>query len=139
GIFLSKPIDVNGNVKTMSLETDEEIPYGGKDIMPFTDIEYYITNMETPTVDDWYPIAPAKRKQIYAELLSFAFDAGKYKATLRFNPEAYQMIRVRKDGVEIFEVIGDFVVTGNEITIRNFDPSAVYTCQYVPDRDAYTI
>lgn len=139
GVYVSKPMDVQGNVKSLSLETDEEHPFVAYNIAPFTDIEYYITNMENPTSDEWYPILPENKSRIESELLYPKFKDGKYRARLRFAPDTADIVYIRKDGVPLLEAWGDFVVDGQDIIIHNYDPSSYYNCSYRPTKDAYKV
>lgn len=139
GVYVSKPMLVEGNIKSIGIETEEEHPYVAADIAPFTDIEYYITNMETPNNDEWYPIMPSNKTRIDSELLAPVFDSGRYKAKLRFLPDTDDYLLVRKDGVEIWQEWGDYVVQDDVITIHNYDPSSLYTCTYRPVEESQKI
>lgn len=137
GIYLSKPLPIKGNIKAITLDTFEEHPTVEGNDLVFTDIEYYVSHLSDPSTEDWFPIVPKNRKKIDAELLLPKFEGGQYKAKLRFQPSA--SVKVRKNGVEIYEFFGDFTVSGNTVTLLNFDVSSTYTAEYTPVTSAYTV
>jgi hypothetical protein len=137
GIYVSKSLPIDSSIKSITLDTLEEHPVLQNSDLVFTDIEYYVTHAENPDVEDWFPIVPKNKQKIDAELLSPKFESGEYRASLRFMPEG--TIKVRKNGVEVYEWLGDFTVSGNRITILNFDVSATYTAEYIPEKKAYIV
>lgn len=137
GIYVSKPLAIDGNIKAITLDVKEQHPVIQDNDLVFTDIEYYMTHLDNPTSDDWYPIMPNTIKKVKAELLTPTFTNGQYRADLRFYPDGD--VKVRRNGIEIYEWLGDFMVSRNTITILNYDVSSIYTVEYTPTREAYKI
>ncbi|MNQ59793.1 hypothetical protein D3C85_740540 [compost metagenome] len=136
GIYVSKPMSVAGNIKAVSLEVDEEHPVLQNSDLRFTDIEYYVADATAPDAE-WYPILPRNIDMIYAELLQPTFSGTQYQAPLRFIPAG--PVKVRRNGIELYPQLGDYMVAAGVVTLRNYDVSATYTAEYMPTSDAYDV
>jgi hypothetical protein len=135
GIHVSKEIPVNGNIRSISIDTIEEHPLlrlSNTTLPRFTDIEYYISDNGS----DWKAILPNTADKVMCELLTPEFISGTYQATLRF--DAVGGFIVRKNGVD---VTSEVVLNANKhtITFIDFDVSSIYTAEYVPDDESRTI
>ncbi|MCC0781750.1 virion structural protein [Clostridioides sp. ES-S-0108-01] len=133
GIYISKPVNLNSNIKSIHIVTDELHPKNsfGKTV---TDIEYYITASDNPDTKDWIPIFPMNKDIIESELL---FITGSTRAYFRF--EAETIYKVMKDGEEIPLNSEEFYIHKNPktgffycIQIFNYDYNAVYSISYKP-------
>lgn len=133
GIYTSKSINLNSNIKNVQIVTDELHPRNsfGKTV---TDIEYYITASDNPETKDWIPILPTNKDIIESELL---FITGSTRAYFRF--EAEIIYKVMKDGEEIPLNSEEFYIHKNQktgffycIQIFNYDYNAVYSISYKP-------
>ena len=121
-IFVSKPTTINSIIHNIKLDTDDYIPEG-------TSIEYYISLAETPTIDDWIPIAANDNKDVKNEKLFF----NKYgQAILRFGGTISNIV-IKEDG----DIIDDsrIVVEKNNknqnvIYIDNINAANIYTADY---------
>jgi hypothetical protein len=139
GIYVSKPLTIPGTVKAVTLEAKEEHPVLPTLDLRFTDIEYYITHKENPNPDEWFPIMPSNIHKIEAELVTLTFQNGNYQGHLRFIPKAGTAVVLRRNGIPMQEILGEYTVSGSTVTVFNYDVSAVYTAEYTPDKSAYTV
>lgn len=137
GIFVTKPIDVEGNIVEISLETFEEHPLfdelGGKATDRFTSIEYYISLNENPTINDWIPILPEGAKVVKSERLFFKGS----QANLLFQASVSddEQTNVYKDGLKLSKDDWYFIDHGASIQLMNsYDNNSIYTMDYVPDK-----
>lgn len=132
GIYVSKPIEVEGNVMEVLLDAQEEHPLfdnvSGKATFRRTSIEYYLTTAEKPGVEDWIPILPQDQKIIKAERLFLKNGIGK----LRFLPEIESIV-VYKNGRRMKTSEYLSLEQGNFLQINQPDLGAIYTMDYKPD------
>ena len=140
-IFVSKPIEVEGNVMQVGLHAVEEHPLfdglDGKASERQTSVEYYITYAENPTQSEWYAILPEDQKTVKCELLMFATSR---TAKLRFPAQisGSQRATVYKDQIAMDRSLWTFAEGGTKVQLLvNQDPKAVYTIDYTPNVDAY--
>lgn len=138
GIYVSKPLVAEGNIKQVSLEVEEEHPIVPELQLVFTDIEYYITHKEQPKPEDWIPILPKNKSRVEAERLFLRLEEGKYLAHLRFPPKPGTVV-VRRNGIALSEALGEYSINGQTVMIHNVDISAIYTASYEPEETAYQI
>lgn len=131
GLYISKSVNLNSNIKSVQIVTDELHPKNslGKTV---TDIEYYITVSDNPDTKDWIPILPINKDIIESELL---FITGSTRAYFRF--EAEIVYKVMKDGEEMPLDSEEFYIHKNQktgffwcIQIFNYDYNAVYSISY---------
>lgn len=130
GVYVSKAIPLQGNIKTVQLETKEHHP---EHLAPLrlTDIEYYIHDGQR-----WYPILPMNQEKVYAELLFPTLVQGQYQAQTRFTIDGDYIIR--KNGIS---VDGKAAVLPDNRTVvfAEYDASAYYTIEYKPTKGAWVI
>lgn len=139
GIYVSKPIAVNGNIRTFMLETDEEHPVisvEGGTLTRLTDIEYSVHDGR-----QWHNILPMGQEGVSNELLTFeATEASTYQASLRFTPdsdiELYRNEILADADADSSVIDGITVVT---IPAADFDGTAIYTAAYIPTDTAKQI
>lgn len=131
GLYISKSVNLNSNIKSVQIVTDELHPKNslGKTV---TDIEYYITVSDNPDTKDWIPILPINKDIIESE---FLFITGSTRAYFRF--EAEIVYKVMKDGEEMPLDSEEFYIHKNQktgffwcIQIFNYDYNAVYSISY---------
>lgn len=135
GVYVSRPM-TNQNVHVATLTAEEEhTPLTGTDVI-VTNVEYYVTDKEVPVAKDWYPIMPANIPSIESELLNFTYNGNESIARIRFNPKAVN--RVRRNGNPL-RPTQDYQVVGKRILMKNHDLSSVYTIDYEPSDDAYSV
>lgn len=137
GIYVSEPFEIDGTVKAINLQVDEEHPVLQDSDLTFTDIEYYVTHLEEPSEDQWYPIMPTNKSRIYSELLLPKLENGQYRTPLRFKADG--SVLIRKNGILLYEMLGQFTVSDSIVTIMNYDVSATYTAEYAPAKGAYLV
>ena len=143
-VYVSKPINVAGNVMQVSLYSVEEHPLfdelTGNAADRQTSIEYYIAPVggnPSPTLDDWYPILPEDVKTVKSELLMFGTAR---TAELRFPALIGSTVRpaVYKNGLKMDEDSWSFVDggLGMQLLVEK-DPTAIYTIDYTPNAEFY--
>lgn len=152
GVYISKPIEVDGNVKSIAITVDESHPVlDNGDV--WTDIEYYITWQGQPQYTDWIPIYPKNKNTILSELLQLGDIPEWYSPTevitlvdpgicfLRFPAEAIYQILINEIPMvetldyELHKFTNDNTKYANMIyavDIPNFDPFSKYTVNYKP-------
>lgn len=138
GVYVTSPL-ATGNIHTATLEVKEEHRVLPEISIPVTSIEYYLTDSDSPTVEDWLPILPKNVKTIYSEYLPFRFDfedMKEYIAYTRFF--AKEVLAVRRNGHKLIPH-QDYELSGKLVTMYDYDPSAVYTIDYNPQPSAYQI
>lgn len=138
GFLVTKPLKIDNNTKSIKIITDEihqKDSYGNT----ITDIEYYITSNLNPTLDEWIPILPENKKEIYSEELIITSET---RAYFRFQTE--KIISVMKNGEPIEDQIAEYFIDTDErtgkyfcIQIFNYDFDAIYSISYVPE-DGHT-
>lgn len=115
-MYVSKLYKVDSNVKEVAVNASEEIPE--IEGMPAGSIEYYVTNVDNPTVDEWFPILPEERsRQIKGEVVPAKSYADKVKLDLLFEA-AKNSIQVfdTEPGIKILNYLDK---NGDEITSDN--------------------
>ena len=134
GVYVSKAMTIEGNVREITLETEEEYPFFD-DIGQVVDrrrssIEYYVSMMEKPSPSDWIPILPVGEQMVKSERLLLKAGVGK----LRFQCEPASVV-VYKDGLRVSDL--SYVVTGkgSEIRMESVEPRSIYTVDYRPSRE----
>lgn len=135
GVYVTNEI-VNKNVHIVRLEATEEHPLLEELKMPVTNIEYYVTDSENPTKEDWHPILPMNTDEIISERLFVEYRNGAYKAEARFN--IHRLRAVRRNGDALLPHV-DYSVTGRTITLHTYDPTWIYTIDYKPSDSAKSI
>lgn len=143
-IYVSTPIQVNGNVMSVSMTSVEEHPLfdalSGAAADRQTSIEYYIAPISTnpvPSLDDWMPILPEDQKDIKSELLMF--DTAR-TAILRFPALIGSKVTpvVYKNGVKMSDTNWSFADGGYKVQLLvTKDPLAIYTIDYTPNAQFY--
>lgn len=135
GVYVTKPL-ANTNVHIVQLEATEEHPILEELKIQVTSVEYYITDIEHPTDSDWNPILPTNTEFIYSERLFPEFRDGAYKADTRFG---IQKLGAVKSNGEDMLAHDDYGNSGRVITIKNYNPSKIYTIDYRPLPTAYSV
>lgn len=140
-VYVSKPIEVPGNVVEVSLNAKETHPLFGElskeAAARQTSVEYYIAYEENPGLEDWHPILPEDQKEVLGELL--LFDTAS-TANLRFvaipEKEGLQQARVYKDQILLPPDKWSFANGGRQIVLlEEYSPSSIYTIDYVPNAE----
>lgn len=140
-IFVSKPMEVEGNVMQVSLHSVEEHPVfdnlSGAAADRQTSIEYYVAYSDNPAIDEWYPILPENEKTIKGELLMF--DTAR-TSPLRFPALIGSPIRpnVYRDGLAIDRSLWSFADGGASVQLlTEYEPASSYTIDYTPNAEFY--
>jgi hypothetical protein len=136
GIFVTKPIEIEGNVMSLSLRSHEEHPLfdglGGSATDRFTSVEYYVSYKENPTLQDWLPILPEDMTEIKCERLFVKQNT----ADLRFIADLSQPISVYRNGIKLEESEYYFLAQGRQLQLKGtYDPFAIYTINYTPSKE----
>lgn len=131
-IFISKPINVEGNVVEIELETTENHPtfdsISGKANTRQTSIEYYITHKDNPNLDDWIPILPKDTEKVIGERL-----LPKNGEAVIIFPANMNSIKVYKNNLLLDE--NEFnIISNQQINLINYDEGSIYTIDYVPNK-----
>lgn len=137
GIFVTKPIDVEGNIIEVSLETFEEHPLfdelEGIATDRFTSVEYYVSLVENPALNDWIPILPEGTKAVKNERLFFKGS----QAELLFSANIAEdkQTNVYKNGLKLSKDDWYFTNHGSNIQlVGSYENDSIYTIDYVPDK-----
>ena len=143
-VYISKPINVAGNVMSVTLHSIEEHPLfdelNGNAANRQTSIEYYIAPTGTnpsPTLDDWHPILPEDVRTVKSELLMFETE---YTAELRFPAliGSKEIPLVYKNGLAMEDDEWSFADGGMSLQLFvDKDPTAIYTIDYTPNAEFY--
>lgn len=143
-LYISKPLNVLGNVMSVSLDAVEEHPLfdelNGAAADRQTSVEYYIAsvgNNPSPTLEDWFPILPEEVKVVRSELLMFGTAR---TATLRFPARigAKEGTAVYRNGLKLGSHEWSFADGGFAVQLLGGkDPVAVYTIDYTPNAEFY--
>lgn len=134
GIFVSKPIQLEGNIKSLRLTVDQTLAY--YEGVCLTDVEYYIS-CSTDLLQTWQPILPQNISIVECERLQLGGDY----CELRFPATQLLMVRYKNEtlleGVH-YEVVkrGDDIVG---LDIPSFQSEQPYTVSYLPSPTAYEI
>lgn len=134
-IYVSKPIDIPGNIMQVSLTAVEDHPVfnsaSGESAERQTSVEYYVSYVENPTQEDWYAILPEDQKTVKCELL--IFDNAR-TATLRFPALTFEPTTVYKDGIKFDD--WSFTAGATQIQLLSErDAAAKYTIDYTPNAE----
>ncbi|UNY39826.1 structural protein [Bacillus phage vB_BauM_KLEB27-3] len=140
-IFVSKPMEIEGNVMQVSLESVEDHPVfdelSGKAASRQTSIEYYIAYSVNPSLDEWHPILPEGVKRIQSELIIFnsaKTGALRFPALIGSSPKAVAY----KNGIKMKETHWSFADGGTTFQLlTDRDPTAIYTIDYNPNVEIY--
>lgn len=130
--YVTKPLNVTGNVMEIELETAEEHPVfdelNGKALGQQTSLEYYITYKDRPTVTDWIPILPLGEEEVIGERLMPNLNG---QCELRFTA-IISSIKCYANGLLMEN--GTYTITGEEaLVLNNYNPSTIYTVSYEPN------
>ncbi len=131
GVYVTQPM-VNQNIHVVTMEATEEHPSLDTIGLQVTNIEYYITDKPQPLPDDWIPIMPRNVRHNYCERLFPTLRDGKYKATTLFDIQ--HVSAVRKNGSPMMPT--EYRLSGRTVTISSYNPSAIYTIDYIPEESA---
>lgn len=138
GIFVTRPIAVEGNIVEVSLSTAEEHPLfnelNGMATDRVTSVEYYVATEENPSLSDWKAILPEETKVIKSEKLFFLGASAK----LRFHADIsdIEQTRVYKNSLLLGEDEWYFTERGAAIQLAtSVDQNSMYTIDYVPNTD----
>lgn len=152
-VFVSKPIKVDGNTLKVELYSEEEHPDPPKEIADttknITSIEYYVTNLKAPSVDQWIPILPQGQKIIYSEKLFIKNNEAKTRFLASLDPT--DKITIKKNNIVLSE--NEYIVfndVNNRTTVIKFVGNDqnymyinnIYTIDYIPEMkiiDPYAI
>lgn len=129
GYYVSKPIGLKSNYKTISVESVEEhFLVNGKKI---TDIEYYITGSTNPSFGDWIPIQPTNNKLIESELL---FVRENSLCFLRFKTSKIEGIYANGELIDNnkYSTITNINGEIDRIKLLGYEPEVIYTISYYP-------
>lgn len=134
GVYVSKKMAIEGNVREVTLEATEEHPVfdsvGEAVDRRRTSIEYYITMEEKPSVNDWIPILPQGERTVKSERLMLKGNT----ATLRFQCQESSVV-VYKDGVQLSTLEYVIAGKGREVRIEKVDRRSIYTIDYLPSKE----
>lgn len=140
GVFVSKPIEVDGNIIEVSLSTSEEHPLfdelSGMATDRMTSIEYYIALEENPSLNDWIAILPEEVTTVKCEKLFFNGSSAK----LRFHADIHDIsnTNIYKNGMILDKANWYFTEQGATIQLSiAVEYNAIYTIDYVPDFSLY--
>lgn len=136
GIFVSKPMVMEGNVIEVSLLSHEEHPLfdslSGKAADRMTSVEYYIAYEENPSLSDWHPILPETEERVLSERMFFTGLTAKLRFHAKINEP--KKTAVYKNGLRLDESKWCFIERGASIQLlEQRDLTAIYTVDYVPD------
>lgn len=131
GVYISKPVHIEGNVLEIEMEAVEEHPLfdnvSGLASTRRTSVEYYITGVERPTTEEWIPILPIGEQSVRSERVFLSNRSG----TLRFKADISSVVMYR-DGKRM--TADEYVVTesGASVFIENVKEGSIYTADYKP-------
>lgn len=145
GVFVTKPIEVEGNIVEVSLSTYEDHPLfnelDGMATDRVTSIEYYVALEENPSTNDWLPILPEGTENVKCEKLFFRGSSAKLRFTADINE--IKNTTVYKNHMAMDKEDWYFTERGASIQLAvPYDQSSIYTIDYVPDAallDPWTI
>lgn len=136
GVFVTKPIEVKGNIVEVSLSSVEDHPsfdeLDGMATNRVTSIEYYVSLEENPSANDWMPILPEEVKKVTCEKLFFKGSS----ADLRFHADISDIenTKVYRDNIVMSRDDWYFTNRGSSIQLTKTPSQGVmYTIDYVPD------
>lgn len=131
GVYISKPVHIEGNVLEVEMEAVEEHPLfdnvSGMASTRRTSVEYYISGAERPTLGEWIPILPLGQDAVRSERLFVRNGT----ATLRFKADIASVVLYR-DGKRMGSE--EYVVTesGASVFIEGSKANSIYTADYKP-------
>lgn len=131
--YVSKPLDIPGNVMEIELEATEEHPVfdavSGRANTRQTSIEYAISYKNKPTASDWIPLLPKNQTTVIGERLLFQGQ----EAALRFPAQLDESsFAVYMNGLRL--PYTDILFLSNQkVSLQNFSAAAIYTVDYTPD------
>lgn len=140
GVFVTKPIEVEGNIVEVSLSAFENHPLfnelDGMATDRVTSIEYYVSLEENPSSNDWVPILPEGTIEVKCEKLFFQGSS----ATLRFHADIHELenTNVYKNNILMSKDDWYFTERGAAIQLSvPYEQSSIYTIDYVPDASLF--
>ncbi len=137
GYYISKPMDVPGNIKSVTLLSNEEHPLPSSYDTAITHVEYSVSP------DDglnWYNIVPMNQSTVIGELLEAAIPKGgsRRKAMLRFPVDGDIDIYCNAASTRLPSSDYNFDPTTRTITFVKYDVSKTYTVNYKP-KDSHEV
>lgn len=134
-IYVSKPLQIDGNVMQIGLQAAEEHPVfssiTGEAAERQTSVEYYISYVDNPSLEDWHPILPEDQDTISCELLMF--DTAR-TATLRFPALTIEEAKVYRNGIKFDNWA--FTSGGTKVQLlEEISSGAIYTISYTPNTE----
>ncbi|WP_067923581.1 hypothetical protein [Alicyclobacillus shizuokensis] len=150
-VYVSKPLPLPGNIKNISIDTQEkhyDIPMDQGDQARITDIEYYITYKKNPDVEAWKPILPISKEYVVGELLlgrssdvDYPELSGTMWFTLRFPAISADTVAVRRNGSPMDSMTYVLSDDGKALGIypQYYSASSIYTVDYKPADSAYVV
>lgn len=135
GVYITSPL-TNLNVQKVEIDTVEDHSMIENIESEMTCIEYYATEKDNPSYEDWLSILPRNTKRISGELLELKERDGVYLGVTRFAPK--NIISVMEDGIPL-QHREDFEVIGRDVMISNQRTGSLYTIDYIPTESAYSI
>lgn len=140
-IFVSKPMQIEGNVMQVSLDAREEHPLfdklNGAAAGKQTSVEYYVAYSDNPAMDEWYPILPEDEKRVTCELLMF--DTAR-TSPLRFPALIGSEVQpvLYRDGLAVDRSLWSFADGGTSVQLlTSYNPVSIYTIDYTPNSEFY--
>ncbi|MBQ1769445.1 MAG: hypothetical protein IIZ99_01950 [Turicibacter sp.] len=134
GIFVSKEIQLEGNIKALRLTVDQTL--ASHQGVCLTDVEYYLS-CSTNLLEKWQPILPQNISVIECERLQL----GENYCELRF--PATQILSVRYQNETLVEGVHYELVIENDhivgLDIPSFQLEQPYTVSYSPVSAAYEV
>ncbi|QHW35631.1 hypothetical protein GZH47_33800 (plasmid) [Paenibacillus rhizovicinus] len=150
-IYVSKPLPLASNLKTVTLTTVEKhqtIDMDQGDKAPITDIEFYLGYTKNPDPGSWKPILPSNKAYVEGELLMGNTVGEEYEElkdtiqfSFRFQAISNDTVTIRRNGEPLPAFMYKLSVDGKKIGIlRDFySPASTYTASYKPSDDAYFV
>ena len=143
GTYISSPINVDGNVKQVFIETEEEHPIieiaeddGSISRIPATSVEWFVTNNQ-----EWFPILPTLTNGqpvdfVMGERLEIN-EFGEGATRFPINKSRLDEVEVRENGKRLpegaYEVIEALGSSDLMIAISEYNSSFIYTVSYPVD------
>lgn len=136
GVMVTKPIEVEGNIIEVSLESIEEHPLfdelKGMATDRFTSVEYYISLHENPSLSDWIPILPTGKEYVKSERLFFKGSHAELLFHARIDQD--EETQVYKNGLKLSKDDWYFTNRGASIQLAiPYENDSIYTIDYVPN------
>jgi|SRR5579875_311569 len=150
-IYVTKPLPISGNLKRISLMTEEkhhDIEIENGDQARITDIEYYITYKKNPDTEAWKPILPGNKEFVQGELLFGSITNNNHpeldntiQFSFRFPIVSSDTVVLRRDGIPVpreqYRISNDGTMIG--ILPTYYASTSIYTVDYKPVDSAYFV